>query len=168
MGGPLLVSRVRDNENIIPSWQLKINWKEENKLNKKVVVVIAVVAVVLCLVLVGIGAVIGFGVLGATQPAADTGEKFMQALKAGDYAAANALCLPALQQKVGNAQGLKRIVESGKAQPTTWTFTSREVNNDQAQLQGAVAMQGGEGTVTLDLLKVGSDWKVSAFNLTPK
>ena len=135
-------------------------------MNTKTILIIGAVVVMLCVC--AFAAIIGIAILGGvglTQPSADVGEKFMTALKAGDYDSANGLCHPALQQKVGGAAGLKRLVESGKAQPSKWSFSSRNVNNDEATLEGTVTMAGGEGTVKLDLVKVGNDWKIIAFNL---
>ncbi|MDE3090573.1 MAG: hypothetical protein KGJ80_14425, partial [Chloroflexota bacterium] len=103
-------------------------------MNMRNVLLIAAVVVGLCIccfvAIIGISILGGFGL---TQPAADAGEKFMQSLKVGDYDTAYALCHPSLQQKLGGAQGLKRLVENGKAQPTTWNFTSRNVDNAQGQ-----------------------------------
>ncbi len=73
-----------------------------------------------------------------------------------------------MQQKLGGALGLRRLVESGKAQPSKWSFTSRNVNDDEGELQGTATLAGGEGTVTLELVKVGSDWKIIAFSLKAK
>ncbi|CAG0956950.1 hypothetical protein ANRL3_00617 [Anaerolineae bacterium] len=132
----------------------------------KTILIIGGIGVLLCVclfvVIIGIAVV---GGLGMTQPTADVGEKFMTALKTGDYDTAYGLCHPALQQKLGGASGLKRLVESGKAQPSKWNFSSRNVNNDEGTLEGTVTMAGGEGTVKLELVKVGSDWKIVSFNL---
>ncbi len=103
--------------------------------------------------------------LGATQPVADAGDKFMQSLRDGNYAAAHALMHPDLQQEIGTPQDLRQMIESNKAQPKKWTFTSRDIENDEGYLEGSVTMTGGEGTVTIDLVKVGNDWKVVSFNL---
>ncbi len=141
-------------------------------MNKKTVTIaaIAIVGVCLCCVVVGAGFTLlgGIGIFNATQPVADVGEKFMQSLKNGDYQSAHALLHPALQQKIGTPQDLRRMVESGKAQPTKWNFTTRNIENDQAHLEGSVTMTGAEGVVTLDLQKSGNDWKIIAFNLKPK
>jgi hypothetical protein len=139
-------------------------------MNKKMVLILGGAAAVVALCLCAFVAMIGLGVLGgvgATQPVADAGEKFMQSLKAGDYETAYGLCHPALQQKLGSTQGLKKLIEGGKAQPTKWSFSSRNLDNDRGHLEGTVTTSGGEGTVTLDLSKSGSDWKVSAFNIQP-
>lgn len=135
-------------------------------MNRKTLLLIGggILGLCLCLCIVLIGVALAGG-LGLTQPSADVGEKFMQSLKSGDYDGAFALCHPALQQKLGNAQGLRRTIESGRAQPVSWNFTSRSVENDEALLEGSVKMTGGDGTVTLELAKTGNDWKVTAFNL---
>ncbi len=141
-------------------------------MNRKTLLIIAgaVVGVCLCCaVVVAVVSVTGvLGIFGVTQPVADVGEKFMQSLKAGDYATAYAQLHPALQQKIGSPQDLRRMVESGKAQPSKWTFTTRNIENDQGHLEGSVTMTSGDGTVTLDLAKSGEDWKIVSFNLKPK
>jgi hypothetical protein len=138
-------------------------------MNKRTVMIaaVAIVGVCLCCVVVGAGITLlgGVGIFGATQPVADVGEKFMQSLKAADYQTAYAQLHPTLQKKIGTPQDLRKMVESGKAQPTKWTFTTRDIENEEAHLEGSVTMAGGEGTVTLDLIKVGNDWKVISFNL---
>jgi hypothetical protein len=136
--------------------------------NKKTVVIIVVavaaMCVCACIAIIGIGFI---GGIGLTQPTADVGEKFMQSLKTSNYDAAFALCHPALQRKLGNVQGLRRLIESGKATPIKWSFNSRSVDSDQGTMEGTVTMVGGAGTVSLEFIKSGSEWQVSAFNLTP-
>lgn len=110
-----------------------------------------------------LGGVITFGVLSATQPVSDVGESFMNALKNGNYAGAYALCSPALQKSLVNAQGLQRSIESGKARPTQWSFNSRNVNADVATLSGDATLTGSAGTVRLSLVKVNGAWKVTGL-----
>jgi hypothetical protein len=140
-------------------------------MNRRTIIIIAAsvvgVCLCLCIALVGIASIGGIGAFAGTQPIADQGERFMQSLKTGDYAGAYALCHPALQQKLGSAQGLQRLIENGKAKPSSWNFSSRNLENNQGHLEGTVTMVGGEGTVTLDLAKSGNDWKVIAFDLKP-
>jgi hypothetical protein len=128
----------------------------------------ALVAVLCICVFVAIFVLGLGGGLALTQPAADAGEAFMTALKDSNYAGAYALCTPDLQAKLVNAQGLQRLVENGKARPTVWSFSSRNVNNNQAELSGTVTMVGAEGTVSLSLIQVGDAWKVNGFDLKPK
>ncbi len=137
-------------------------------MNKRVVLIGAAAVIGMCIcACVAIAGFAAIGGLGMTQPAADVGEKFMQSLKAADYATAYALCHPALQREIGSSQNLKEMVESGQAQPRAWNFTARSIENDQGHLEGTVTMQGGAGTVTLDLAQSGGEWKVIAFNLQP-
>lgn len=134
-------------------------------MNKKVILIIVGVVALFCVCAI-VGVVLfGGAIFATTQPAVDVGDQFMNALKGGNYDAAFATFHPALQQKVGNAQGLKRLIESGKAQPTKWSFTSRNVNNDTASLEGTVSMTGGDGALSIELLKVNDGWKITAFNL---
>ncbi|HMA34797.1 MAG TPA: hypothetical protein VKY74_10000 [Chloroflexia bacterium] len=103
---------------------------------------------------------------GLTQAMATSGDNFMNAMKAGNYDQAYALSTPALQQKVVNAAGLETIVKS--RQPTSWSWSSRNVNNNSGQLSGSVTfVSGTSGTVDLTLQKVGNDWLVDGFQLNP-
>jgi len=140
--------------------------------NKKIIVIGCGALVAVCLCVVVIGVVVGgtslLGVLGLTQPIADTGDKFMQSLKAADYDSAYALMAPALQKKVGTVQGLRKMIETNHAQPTQWTFIDRNITGDQGRLTGSVTMQSGPGTLSLEMAKTGEDWKITAFDLKPK
>ena len=138
-------------------------------MNKKTILLLGGGAVALCICLfVGILAVALVGGFGLTQPAVDVGDKFMQSLKDGNYGAAFATFHPGLQREFGNAPGLKRAVENGKAQPNKWSYSSRQVDNDKAKLEGAVTMTGGEGTLIIELVNTNDGWKITAFNLRAK
>jgi hypothetical protein len=79
------------------------------------------------------------------------------------------LCTPALQRELQNARALETRVKNGKVQPTQWSFSSRNISGDQAQLDGSVTFVGNkEGTVRLTLTQVGGEWKVVGFNLREK
>ena len=138
-------------------------------MNRKTILIIGGVILALCLVCVCIivaAVALGFG---ATQPAATAGENFMTALKNGDVAGAYNLCTPALQRELGSAQGMQTRITNGRVQPTQWSFSSRNINNDTAQLDGTVTFTGNrEGNVTLVLAQVGGEWKISGFNLKEK
>ncbi|HUP27428.1 MAG TPA: hypothetical protein VM409_03260 [Chloroflexia bacterium] len=121
------------------------------------------------LLLCGIGAVAIFGgifggVMAATQPAVDTGERFMKAISEGNYDAAFDLCAPSLKTEVGDANTLRGALET--RQPVKWSFTSRNINNDLATLSGTTTYKENEsGVVDMELRKVGNDWRVSYVNL---
>jgi hypothetical protein len=144
----------------------------EQKSNRKTLTYVAIgcgVVAVLCIcAFIAVFALGLGGALALTQPAADTGEAFMTALKNGDYAGAYKLCAPSLQRELGSAQRLQQLIEGGRARPTQWAFTSRDVNNDRAALTGTVTMIGGEGTVALSLINTGGEWKIVAFDLKAK
>jgi hypothetical protein len=141
--------------------------------NRKTILIIVAVVLVLCICCVGIVIVVGLmgglTALGLTQPAADAGEAFMTALKDNDFDKAYNLCTPALQRELQNARALETRVKNGKVQPTQWSFSSRNISGDQAQLDGSVTFVGNkEGTVRLTLTQVGGEWKVVGFNLREK
>jgi len=120
------------------------------------------VAVVAC---VGLVLLLVFVVFRATQPAADAAEGFMTALKNKDYAAAYNLCTSDLQGELGSVQGLQTTVEDHEAYPVSWNFSSRSVENDQAEMSGDGTFAGSrEAAVSIVLELVGGKWKVAGFN----
>ena len=110
-----------------------------------------------------------FVVLRATGPAYDAAESFMTALKDKDYPAAYDLCTRSLQQEVEGVQNFRRAIESNKANPVSWNFTSRSVNNDQAVISGdGVFTAGRQADIEVDLQKVDGVWKVYRFEFNWK
>jgi hypothetical protein len=106
-----------------------------------------------------------------TQVAAPTavGVQFLTNMEAGDYAKAYALCTPALQGVLGSPAGLGKRISDAHAQPTSWSFGNSNLNNDRLELSGTGTFSGGRsGTVSLVIVKAGSEWKVDGFNLTPQ
>jgi hypothetical protein len=104
------------------------------------------------------------GVLSATQPIANVGEAYMTALRDGDYNKAFSLSDPSLQAQVKGAEGLQAAL--GSKQVATWSFTSRNITNNQGGLSGTTTYKTGEsGTVDVVLTQVGNDWKVSGISL---
>jgi hypothetical protein len=100
----------------------------------------------------------------ATQPVVDAGDSFMSALRDGNYNNAYNMCAPSVQQEVTDAQGMED--EFGAYQPANWTFTSRSIRNDLGRLEGTVNYkEGNSGTVRLEFVKSGDDWKVSGASL---
>ncbi len=142
-------------------------------MNRKTLLIIVAVVLGLCVccaaVFIGIALTGGLTALGLTQPAADAGEAFMTALKNGNFDQAYGLCAPTLQRELGNARNLETRVKNAKVQPTAWSFSSRNVSGSEAQLDGSVTFVGNrEGTVRLVLQQIGSEWKISGFNLREK
>ncbi len=136
--------------------------------NRNVLIIGGCVILLLCLCIGGGIALVTTGVgtaLIATQPAADTGEKFMKALVDQDFQGAYNLCTTDLKGELGNPQGLQKLITNGRVQPTSYSFSSRNVSNGQATLQGTINLSGGRsGTVSL-VLHDENGWKVAGFNL---
>ncbi len=132
-----------------------------------IIIVVAVLAVVcLCALVAAVlfGGTIFAAVSGLTAPAAEQADAFMQALQHSDYASAYSLCTPALQQELGSPDALRMMIENGQVQPKSWKFTTRNVENDVATLEGSfVSSQAGR--LKLELHKIGADWKVNMFNM---
>lgn len=138
-------------------------------MNKKILLVLGGGLLVVCLVCVGVIGVAFVLGLGATQPISDVGDAFMTALKNEDYATAYNLCAPALQQELRNPQGLANLIRNGNVRPMQWSYTSRNVSNDQGQLEGNVTFVGNrQGTLQLVLTQVGGTWKIAGFRLREK
>jgi len=106
-----------------------------------------------------------------TQVAAPTavGVEFMTAIQKDDYTKAYALCAPTLQSELGSPAGLSKLISNNNAQPASWSFSNTNLNNDRLELGGTATFTSGKsGTVSLVIDKVGNDWKVAGFKLTPQ
>jgi hypothetical protein len=122
--------------------------------------------IVLSLLLIcGIGGAILFStILNATQPVVDAGEAYLTALRDGDYSRAYDLSGPALQQEVGDAEGLQTRL--GTRQLASWSVNSRNISNNQGSLEGTTTYTTGEtGTFEMSLTQAGNDWKVVGIAL---
>lgn len=139
-------------------------------MNKKVLLIIGGVLAVLCCIGIIIAAAVGgLAAFGITQQPASVGDSFMGALKDGDYNKAYGLCTEDLQGELGGAQDLRALIEDADVRPTKWSFTSRNVSGDEAELTGDVTFTNNrEGTVELVLFKIDGNWRVAGFNLTEK
>lgn len=117
------------------------------------------------LLLCGIGGALLFGgVLSATQPVANAGDAYMAALRDGDFSKAYDMSAPALQQEVGDAEGLQTALSA--RQIASWSFTSRNISNNQGSLSGTATYTNGDtGPVEMSLIQVGNEWKVAGINL---
>jgi hypothetical protein len=108
-------------------------------------------------------------IFGQVAAPSAVGVQFLTNIAAGDYDKAYALCSPALQRALGSPAALGKRIGDANAKPTAWTFSSTNLTNDRLELSGTATFTGGRsGTVSLAIIKVGGDWKVDAFNLTPQ
>jgi hypothetical protein len=129
---------------------------------KKFLVIGCVGLLALCLIVGGLAFALGFGL---TQGVATVGDDFMAALRDGNYAKAYGLCDPALQTKLGGESQLKAMIENNNVKPTAWNFSSRNINNADGLIEGSVTMAGNrQGSLRLELIKSGNDWKIIGFN----
>jgi hypothetical protein len=133
---------------------------------RRIVLIVAgavLVLIVLCVVVLGGGIA---AIFQATQPVADASEKFMVALRDGNYQQAYDMCTPTLQSELSDASGLENMITSANRKPATWSFTSRNINNDRGEVGGtATFADNTAGTVSIVLMKSGNDWKIEGFNL---
>ncbi len=127
---------------------------------------------IIIIVLVGFIALIGIAVGGAmfmTSGAASTGDTFMTALKEGNYAKAFEQCTPDLQKELGSADKIKEVIESQDVKPLSYSFSSRNVVNNEAKLEGAATLSNNrEANAVVSLSKIGNDWKVMGFSIKAK
>lgn len=121
---------------------------------------VALLLIVGCVVLFGSVIAAAFN---ATQPVADAGERFMSAMRDGDFEGAYNMMTPALQTEFGTLEDFSGRVEGSR--PTTWTFTSRNIENNVGKLSGTATFEdSAQGNFGLVLDKVGNDWKVSGID----
>ena len=112
------------------------------------------------------------GAISAAQAFTKTGNDFMTALRDGNYDTAYALMHPGLQQEMGTAADLQKMMEDNAAQPKDWSFSSVNATTDAdkvttAKMEGSVNYQDGKsGVVTLELVQDGDTWMVISFNLS--
>ncbi|MFN8532521.1 MAG: hypothetical protein U0556_03140 [Dehalococcoidia bacterium] len=127
----------------------------------------------LCVVCVGgffaIGGLTAVGLGAAFGPVDTVSNDFLSAMRDGNWQKAYGMMDPALQREVGNVNQFQQLVTRGQAEPATWSFSSRNINNGVATWSGTGTFKSGKsGTVELELRQSGSDWKVISFDLQPK
>jgi hypothetical protein len=141
-------------------------------MSRRTIFIIVGAVVGVCVICGAIGvfaAAVAVPAIALTQAPADQGEKFMTLLKQGDYDGAYDLCTPALQKKLGNGNGLGKLITGGNSQPAKWGINNRNLSGDRADLKGDVTFTNSRaGTLDLGLLKVGSAWKVDSFEMKLK
>jgi hypothetical protein len=111
-----------------------------------------------------LGLALFFILKGALGPLVEAGDGFMGLLRDGNYSQAWAQAAPELQRVLGSPE---RLAATGSSyQPSRWSWSQRSVRNGQGYLSGSVTYRrGNEGTVDLNLVQVGGQWRVSGFRL---
>jgi hypothetical protein len=115
------------------------------------------------LVAAGIGGAAFF----ATQAPASAVQSHLAELRQGDLDAAYRRLAPELQAQLPPAE-FERLVREhpGLGQNKDATFWNRSVNNDGARLAGVLTATSGEvEPVTFELVKQGSDWRITAIRV---
>jgi hypothetical protein len=127
-----------------------------------------ILAVVGLLVLCGvIGGVAFFAANSLTSGMASAGETFMADLRDANYPDAYNMLTPEFQKQLGSADQFANGIKA--VQPASWTFTSRQVQNNSGQLEGTTVLaNGAQASLQLVLDQVGGAWKVSGINIQPK
>ena len=90
-------------------------------------------------------------------------DDFMTALKGGDYEAAFDLLSPGLQQEIGNAEGLQAAIPGAMSE---WSFTSFNIENNTATIQGTGQGPDGLYNVGVVLGNANGEWKVTGYEAT--
>jgi hypothetical protein len=104
-----------------------------------------------------------------TQPATLATDTFLKSLGAEDYAAAYDMCDPALQKEFGSVQKLAAWGKNQIGRPEKWSFNSREVDSDSAELDGKMTMSGSrQEWFSVVLTKVDKQWRVAGFQMIKK
>ena len=122
------------------------------------------------IVLIVLGGFAAFGLLlyfilsTALGPLVESGDRFMTALRDGNFQQAHALATPALQRELGDPQRMGANV--GRYQPGEWSWSHRQVRNGIGSLEGSVTYRGGfDGRARLELNQVDGEWRVAAYRL---
>jgi hypothetical protein len=64
---------------------------------------------------------------------------------------------------------LEALIVNNNVQPTQWSFSSRNVSGNMAELTGSVTLTGNRaGSVRVTLTQSGNNWLVAGFNLNEK
>ena len=120
------------------------------------------------LILVGLvlGGLVFLGTL-YTQPITTAGDRFLEALRDGDFAQAYALCNSTLQETLGDAHQLAQQAQTTR--PATWQLRLPREDSGAAELTGhATLANGGAAQIFLGLEQVGDTWKINHFEITPR
>jgi hypothetical protein len=138
--------------------------ENSQKILKRMVILFSVGAAVALTLCVLSFALVFYLLYESTAPAADQADLFMEALKAGDYTTAYALCAPELQEVVLDAEGLRETAEGEPALPEKWSYTSRSTSEESATLEGRVTLANGETRkLEIWLQKYGEKWLITRF-----
>ena len=122
----------------------------------------AIFVIILVIVIIAVGFLVLSGGNSAEDDLADIGEAFMEALNAGDYAAAYALTDASFQSQMGNPDGLRNTFAQRGFVPDDWDFHRKSIEGETGQLEAAVGLANGNRTgIEFSLVLVGDQWRIS-------
>ena len=100
----------------------------------------------------------------STQPVADVGSAFLQAIADEDYQAVFSNLDDGLQSEYGSAEALGTALQAENVQPQRWSFNSRSVDSGTAELGSTVIMANGtRKEVSIGLRWTGNLWLIESF-----
>lgn len=126
---------------------------------KKSLLIVSVI-LVLAFALTSCGAVTGL------QTATDAGNAFMQALKDNNNAASWSMLADNVKEELGSEAAWADFTLPRNF--SAWTFTSTNIENNVAQLDGEATLGADTYLLTLILDANGDGWLVSGINITLK
>ena len=101
----------------------------------------------------------------STQPVADVGNTFLQAIADEDYEAAFSTFSDGLQSEYGSAEELGATLREQNIDPQRWSFSSRSVDTETGELGSTVVMANGAARdVTIRLRWSGTLWLIEFFS----
>ena len=121
---------------------------------------------VISIVLVLMFGLTACGAVSSLKSVNTTGDAFMQALKDQDNSTSWALLTQAVQDEIGGESALADFTQPRNFD--SWKFSSTNIENNTAQLDGEAKISGDTYTVTLIMDPDGENWKISGINFTLK
>ncbi len=127
---------------------------------KNKVAILFVVSIVVIMALSACGAVKDVGTVN------DLGKGFMTALRDGDATGSWDMLTTAVQDEVGGTDAWGEFVTPRNF--SNWNFTSTNVQNNSAEMDGEATLGAETYTVVLIFDKADDTWKISGINFTLK
>lgn len=127
---------------------------------KNKVAILIVVSIVVIMALSACGAVKDVGTVN------DLGKGFMTALRDGDASGSWDMLTTAVQDEVGGTDAWGEFVTPRNF--SNWNFTSTNVQNNSAEMDGEATLGAETYNVVLIFEKADDAWKISGINFTLK
>ena len=122
--------------------------------------------VIVTLVIISTFVLSACGVAGQLTDVSDRGKAFMAALRDADHATSWSMLTPAVQEEVGSYDAWVNFATPRNFD--TFSFSSNNIENNSAQLDGEATLADETYLVTLVFDKSGDQWFVSGINFSLK